>query len=423
TDPVTNVTLKFVLDSRTTYSSAYPIPTRISHDTLMWDIASVNVSETGTIGVYVNTLPPPQVNQNDTLVFRGSIGPVAGDPTPADDTLVLKQVVVSSFDPNDKREIHEGRIAKSAVTAGEYLTYMIRFQNTGTAEAATVTVRDTLEQRLNAGSFEMLRASHAYDLTITDGRFLEWTFPNINLPDSNTNEPGSHGYVVFRIKAAVTVPEGDTIRNTAGIYFDYNLPVQTEMAKTAIISSLVSLPVSILSWNALLGNGKVDLTWQSTFEENVSHYEPERSSDGLKFVSLGQVAAANSRTGAAYQFADAGYKDGNNYYRLKTIDIDGRVSYSNTLLIKAIRDKALHFSAWPNPARGFVSVNLQGEITGSTTISVFDLSGKELTRYNAGKLQGFGYSRQIDIRNLASGLYILQVQSGSTLWQTKLVVE
>ena len=63
---------------------------------------------------------------------------------------------------------------------------------------------------------------------------LEWTFRNISLPDSNTNESASHGYIIYRIKVVKNTKFNYYIHNKASIYFDYNLPVVTNTSSTYI---------------------------------------------------------------------------------------------------------------------------------------------------------------------------------------------
>ena len=58
----------------------------------------------------------------------------------------------------------------------------------------------TLDSKLDWTSLEMISSSHNYELSITQGGKLEWLFKNILLPDSNVNEPASHGFISFRIK-------------------------------------------------------------------------------------------------------------------------------------------------------------------------------------------------------------------------------
>jgi len=73
------------------------------------------------------------------------------------------------------------------------LTYKIRFQNTGTDTAFNIVVLDTLSDLLDVSTFVPLVSSHPYALEIVDSNVLKYSFENIMLPDSNINEPGSHG--------------------------------------------------------------------------------------------------------------------------------------------------------------------------------------------------------------------------------------
>jgi hypothetical protein len=69
---------------------------------------------------------------------------------------------------------------------------------------------------------------------------MQYQFDNILLPDSNVNEPLSHGFIRYRIKPVSTLIAGDTIKNSASVFFDFNAPVATNDAETEIV-----LPVSI----------------------------------------------------------------------------------------------------------------------------------------------------------------------------------
>jgi uncharacterized repeat protein (TIGR01451 family) len=164
------------------------------------------------------------------------------DTTPNDNYLALEHVVTGSFDPNDKTMLQGDDITEQQVADGDYLDYLIRFQNTGNDTAFLVVIRDTLDNKLDWNSFEMISSSHNYSLAIRDGKYIAWTFDNILLPDSFVDEPGSHGYICYRIKPKNNLIGGDIIRNTAHIFFDYNAPVATNTAITTI-----STPVNISS--------------------------------------------------------------------------------------------------------------------------------------------------------------------------------
>jgi len=148
-----------------------------------------------------------------------------GDDSPITDTYCAE--VTGSFDPNDKTGWPGGIGEQHDVLPNQQMQYLIRFQNTGTAEAYRVVVRDTLDADLNIGSVRVGAASHNYEFTMYGQRILEWTFNNIMLPDSFSNEPASHGFLSYTVGQNSNLPDGTTIENAAAIYFDFNEPVIT----------------------------------------------------------------------------------------------------------------------------------------------------------------------------------------------------
>jgi hypothetical protein len=104
----------------------------------------------------------------------------------------------------------------------------------GTDTAFNIVVRDTLSDNLDVSTLEVIGASHLAQFNVKDNKYCTWTFNDILLPDHNTNEPASHGYITYRIKPKSTLQLGDVINNSAAIYFDFNLPVQTNTTVTTI---------------------------------------------------------------------------------------------------------------------------------------------------------------------------------------------
>ncbi len=134
---------------------------------------------------------------------------------------------VGSFDPNDKIGYPKGFCAAQYIKAGQDIEYKIRFQNTGTDTAFNVIVRDTLSLSLDPASVVPGASSHPYNFEISGEGALEFSFPDIMLPDSNVNEQASHGFVKFTISQKPNLPMGTVINNGAAIYFDFNDPVIT----------------------------------------------------------------------------------------------------------------------------------------------------------------------------------------------------
>jgi hypothetical protein len=175
----------------------------------------------------------PALNGGEVLTFITSISSSETDETPDDNTFELHQTVVNSFDPNDKTCLEGAFITPEMV--GEYVHYMIRFENTGTADAINIVVKDHIDRtKYDLSSLVALEASHDFVARIKDDAsdyYVEFIFENINLPfDDATND----GYVVFKIRTLDTLMLNDTFENEAEIYFDFNFPIITNVAQTTV---------------------------------------------------------------------------------------------------------------------------------------------------------------------------------------------
>jgi uncharacterized repeat protein (TIGR01451 family) len=421
TDTVPAGSIKLTKSARTTLENADVMPDVVNQDTLTWNYAALYPLEGRSIYIQLKVDPPPAVNMGDTLKFVASISPVGGDTQPDDNVFELKQLVVNSFDPNDKMEVHAGTMTPAKVLDGEYLTYMIRFQNTGNATATHVIVRDTLDAKLDWSTLEMIMASHNYRLTIDQQHQLSWAFNNINLPDSFVDEPGSHGYILYRIKPHVTLVPGDTIYNAAGIYFDYNLPIQTNNAKTAIVS-LSTLPVTLTSFKAVLSGAVVNLSWKTAAEFNSEFFEVQRSSNGVDFFTIGKVPAKNIATGASYAFTDETPATGYNYYRLKMVDLNhsGKLSPIAIVLVKGAD---IVSTVYPNPTDGEVTVDVKGNVTGNVSVAVVDQAGRVVLAKVFGRPSGNRLIEPLSLGKVSKGIYTLRITIGGSATLHKLIVK
>ncbi len=132
-----------------------------------------------------------------------------------------------SYDPNDKQGFPKGYGASHYIRPGTPLEYQIRFQNTGNDTAFTVHIVDTLSAWLDPSTIRPGSSSHPYTWDLTGAGVLSFLFENILLPDSNVNEPASHGFVKFTIDHKADAPLETVIENTGEIYFDFNDAIVT----------------------------------------------------------------------------------------------------------------------------------------------------------------------------------------------------
>ncbi len=198
---------------------------------------------THTRTLELSVMPPPENIGGEILVFDLEV-PVEDDNTPDDNTAVLNQEIVNSYDPNDIT-VHEGSEIL-VEQAGDYLHYTIRFQNTGTASAVNVRLENILDENLDESTFEMLASSH--DCMVTrEGSELEFMHSEIYLPYESDDEPGSHGYVTYRIKPVSGFGLGDIANNTAGIYFDFNPVIETNIVSTEVVNTMGTEDFNLLS--------------------------------------------------------------------------------------------------------------------------------------------------------------------------------
>lgn len=171
----------------------------------------------------------PSVNDGDLLTFKATSFPLDFDINSNDNVSCLNQTVINSYDPNDKICLEGTRITTQMV--GDYLHYQIRFENTGTADAVNVLVRDIIDRsRFDISSLEVLDASHEIHVRILQDE-VDFVFNDIMLPfEDDLND----GFVVFKIKTLPYLEIGDVIENKAEIYFDFNFPIITNTVKTSI---------------------------------------------------------------------------------------------------------------------------------------------------------------------------------------------
>ena len=149
--------------------------------------------------------------------------------------------VTAPVDPNDKTGYPLGQTEEYYIQPNQQLQYVIRFQNVGTDTAFTVVVRDTLDIDLNIFTVTPGVASHPYTFKMYGPRVLEWTFEDIQLPDSTTNSEGSNGFLTFHVDQVPDLAPGTVINNDADIYFDFELPITTNTTVHKIFEGFVEV--------------------------------------------------------------------------------------------------------------------------------------------------------------------------------------
>jgi len=235
TEPTTaNIDLDFDVDQ--TFVSSSVTPASQTGTNVNWSLP-MNPGDTWNVTVTLNT--PVSVPLGEPISHQFAALPAMPDTTMGDNVATWSDIVIGSYDPNDKTASVD-TISPTQVINGEWIEYVIRFQNTGTFLAENVRITDTLSSDLLGGTFEYISSSHDNEWYLSNS-VLVFQFDNIQLPDSNANEPDSHGFVKFRMKPSQSLQAGDVVENIANIFFDFNEPVITDPS-VVVVDVLSGVP-------------------------------------------------------------------------------------------------------------------------------------------------------------------------------------
>lgn len=217
------------------YISSTETPTTQTTGILTWDFINLLPFESRSVYVTLNVNDPtetPAVNIADVLDFGVVVNPIVGDELPADNTFNYNQIVVGSYDPNDITCIEGDIVAPTEI--GEYLHYIINFENTGTAPAENIVVKTELDPtQFDVNSLRLLSSSHNPYVRIKNN-IVEFIFEAIYL------DTGGHGNILLKVQSDEDLETEDTVTKNANIYFDYNFPIETNNANTTF--QLLSTP-------------------------------------------------------------------------------------------------------------------------------------------------------------------------------------
>lgn len=161
------------------------------------------------------------------------------------------------------------------------------------------------------------------------------------------------------------------------------------------------LPLTLLSFNAQKTTGGAKLMWQTANEANVNRFEAEKSEDGRAFVNIGSVAATNGAGIVQYSLVDAAFR-GTAYYRLKTVDNDGREQWSNVVKLEGKTSATL--SVYPNPVVNVLLIT-HAAAAGNARMELLSAKGEMVKRSPVAK----GATKtELYINDLAAGTYLLR---------------
>lgn len=184
----------------------------------------------------------------------------------------------------------------------------------------------------------------------------------------------------------------------------------------------VLLPIELLSFTATYkGKGKVQTQWETISEKDVDRFVIERSTNGIDFITIGtEKVTANSYSLKSYIIDDPKAKLGINYYRLKTIDLDGTVTYSKIVAVNVDTQNTDNLlTVYPNPTPVGNEINIVGIEKAEVSIQITTTLGQVLYNKTV-KHEGGTFSIS---QHLAAGVYFVKIGTSEHLQVMKVVIE
>lgn len=265
------------------------------------------------------------------------------------------------------------------------------------------------------------------DRTITDGYSDNAnTGPGINAPywlklkitgTTYTGYASPDGFNWTQIGSPVNTGFGNGVPIYAGLAITSH---DNAVLSTAHIDNYTlsgALPVELISFTGSLGlDQTVSLQWVTTLENNAKNFVVERSGDNIYFRDIDTVAAVNSgRFTVTYQSTDKLPLHGINYYRLRIVDADDRLSYSPIVMIRVTSTKSP--LVYPNPANNTVHIVQGAELV--KFVNMYDVTGKIIVRVPNATSQTV---INIPVATLSNGLYFVEIVTTNSVFREKLVI-
>jgi len=168
-------------------------------------------------------------------------------------------------------------------------------------------------------------------------------------------------------------------------------------------TTLTLLPVQFFSFSGMLVNGnEALLNWNAETDDNFSHFEVEKSVDSRTFQSIARV-----ERNQPFSYHDFNLFNGNNYYRIKAVDIDGKAIYTRVITIIYSLNQNI-VSVYPNPVKDKMNVSIKTANSDKLSMSISDISGKQVyTEYLSADITLRTFT--IDTRKFTPQIYILKL--------------
>ena len=186
------------------------------------------------------------------------------------------------------------------------------------------------------------------------------------------------------------------------------------------------LPVELTSFDATYNDGSVAISWTTASETNNAGFDVERSDDNAStWTSLGFVEGQGTTESVnGYLFTDRGDFTGMHevMYRLKQIDFDGKVAYSDPVSITLPAPEVYAVSGYPNPFNPVATIEYQVPVAGPIKVAIYDAQGRHIETLVDENQEAGRYRVTFDATGMASGLYMYRMEAGGRSWSQSMLL-
>ncbi len=313
---------------------------------------------------------------------------------------------------------------KSGGNGISYAVFSVKFVETNTVKPALLysvtptnldldgnnNLKEFCEFDLKGGTATFMSNNPEISVTACNGKFMAQ-----NVAGNEYNEiDTSASAVMFNVKryniSEFTIRLGAIVTNNSNAARQYSVYM-----KEFTIANATTLPLTLVDFNALLKNDKVQLSWATTNHKDFSHFILQRSTDGRNFSNVMTLMTDEKENSAMRLY---NYKDDVKatnatvvYYRLQLVDINSNFEYSPVRMVKLTASNTVDIQTFPNPATNEVRVLIPASWQAkSVTYEIYNASGKLMNRIqnqNAGQVQ------QMNVQSYNNGMYVVKVSNGT----------
>lgn len=329
----------------------------------------------------------------------------------------------------------------SVIQPNEEMTYTLTGKNIGPGVANGVFVVDTLPNNVTyvPGSMKVIQGPGTVLGNQTDA--------NDNVDYSFKATTGGKTYVKFYIGTGATQNSGGTlllnetytvtfkvkagavpagVSNTATSYaYSASGDLFTDQSTAVISPSGAPLSVKLVSFTGKLAQPKkVLLEWVTNEEVNNKYFILERSEDAIKFEARATIdGKGTSNQINKYQFTDEISSSAKIiYYRLKSVDMDGKFSYSAIIAVRLGSNVSIDkISVYPNPFVSNVKISVNSIEAGIANFRLFSLDGKTVSNTKVKLEAGDNIIVLPEMNKLQSGTYMIEISTADAKLIKKLV--